>query len=48
MKEKECIECQEDLKNSLDKEKVQKFHEGCHGWVHCGTECCGNCPYCGE
>lgn len=27
---------------------AKKDHENCHGWYHCGPECCGECPVCGE
>ena len=29
-------------------EHADAQHARCHGWVHCGANCCGRCSHCGE
>ncbi len=48
MTQEECWQCRELLEKSVNKNKVDKDHEDCHGWYHCGPECCGGCPVCDE
>ena len=44
----ECYRCSEMVIESGSFEGVQEDHERCHGYMHCGDECCGACYICGE
>lgn len=47
--DEECIGCLIALKyKDLTKEQLKNDHNDCHGWHHCGENCCGPCSTCGE
>lgn len=43
-----CYECKELLEEGARLEVVKKNHKFCHGWTHCGEDCCGPCTFCGK
>lgn len=46
--ENPCYKCEELKKKGRSEEFIKKEHSKCHGWYHCGEECCGGCLFCGE
>ncbi len=44
----ECYKCQELADKGTPLANIREDHARCHGWSHCGIECCGDCPRCGR
>jgi hypothetical protein len=42
-----CYSCENLIEEGKTQEEVDKDHEECHGWYHCGPQCCGECDVCG-
>ena len=42
-----CYKCKELIKEGRSMKYVLGDHDDCHGWTHCGDECCGPCSFCG-
>lgn len=34
--------------NGMTQKKLDADHSDCHGWFHCGSDCCGSCFICGK
>jgi hypothetical protein len=47
METKDCWQCESLRKQGISEEDIEKEHSDCHGWFHCGDECCGSCSVCG-
>lgn len=49
LRDNDCYHCARlaGEKNATQKD-LDTEHEKCHGWTHCGDDCCGKCSYCGE
>ena len=47
MENEDCYNCIDLKKEGLSDKKINEEHDSCHGWTHCGDECCGACSYCG-
>jgi len=43
-----CWQCKDLLKGKKTQEEIDKEHNSCHGWYHCGNKCCGECDICGQ
>lgn len=43
-----CFKCEQLIKYGKTQNQIDIEHENCHGWYHCGNECCGECSYCGQ
>lgn len=43
-----CWQCDRILEDGGTVVSALKQHDDCHGWVHCGDECCGRCSICGS
>jgi len=44
-----CLKCRWLLEEGWGFPEVVEDHRSrCHGYLHCGAECCGSCPYCGK
>lgn len=43
-----CWQCEELLKQGKEQKEIIEQHDNCHGWYHCGGECCGCCSVCGN
>lgn len=43
----DCYRCEDMERGGKSIEDMVEEHDNCHGWNHCGPECCGECPYCG-
>lgn len=44
----DCFRCEDMKKAGKPEDEQDEAHSDCHGWTHCGPDCCGACPYCGE
>lgn len=44
----ECFECAWGYKDNKSPETILADHDACHGWYHCGNECCGPCYHCND
>jgi len=43
-----CSDCEDLLKEpNMTQSILDEKHTDCHGWFHCGDECCGGCIHCG-
>lgn len=43
----DCWQCEDLINAGVKETDVEKAHDNCHGWFHCGEECCGGCGTCG-
>ena len=43
----DCFICEDMVKEGCSQEDIDKEHADCHGWTHCGEDCCGFCLHCG-
>ena len=44
----DCYKCERLAKKETPLVEIRKDHARCHNWAHCGRECCGDCPRCGN
>jgi len=45
----DCRQCDSLVENrDISVEEAVKSHNDCHGWNHCGEDCCGICDICGD
>lgn len=43
-----CPTCWRFMRESgMSYKDAKADHAKCHGWLHCGSSCCGTCHYCG-
>jgi hypothetical protein len=44
----ECRTCDYLKEDEVNEEEIVEAHLNCHGWSHCGPDCCGVCEHCND